>query len=547
MKTKKIFSKILIGLCAVSIIALIIVFFAGCNAINVNKNSYEMEIDYNASLQTLNCNEKVKYVNTSDTTLNYLAFHLYPNAFREESIVSPVSFNDQHKAYPNGLSYGNININSVSVSNNIATYSNTMQIVHPTYSNIDNLIKNNEITSSTYFIGGEDENILYILFPNALYPNDEISVSINFTVHIPNINHRFGYGNNTVNLGNFYPIACVFDNGEFDTSLYNSSGDPFFSDMANYIVTIKVPTSFVIANTGYIIEKEQATIEELDYKDTNNKEIEETEMVFVEKNVFKIKADNVRDFAMVLSEEFKVISQKLNNTEVKYYYFSDDNPELSLETSIKSLETFNEMIGKYPYSTLSVVEANFVHGGMEYPNLVYISNDVTDESVYQQVIIHEIAHQWWYNLVGNNEVSHSWLDEGLTEYTTALFYETHKEYNVSKESLIRTAYVSYDLFVEFGTKIYGNVDTSMNRDLDEFNNEQEYVHMAYVKGMLLFDSLREILGYKTFLKCLQNYFSAYCYRIATPEDMIASFEKTSGRDLESYFNAWISGNIILLK
>lgn len=550
MKTKKILSKILIGLCVVSIIALIIVCFTGYNSLNNYFNSYEIEIDYNSSLQTLNCTEKVTYINKSDNTLNYLAFHLYPNAFRKESIVSPVSLNNQHKAYPNGLSYGNVTINSVSVLDDNATYTDTMQIVHPTYSDINNLVKNNKLSSITYFIGGEDENILYILFPDTLYPNDTIDISMNFTVTLPNINHRFGHGNNTVNLGNFYPIACVFDDGEFETSLYNSSGDPFYSDMANYLVTIKAPTSFVVANTGFVIESSKTTIEELSYNDGEGKKDEEnenTKTVSVEKNVYKIKADKVRDFAIVLSEEFNIISQKLNNTEVKYYYFSDDNPTLSLETSIKSLQTFNEIIGQYPYPTLSVVEANFVHGGMEYPNLVYISNEVTEESVYQQVIVHEIAHQWWYNLVGNSAVSHSWLDEGLTEYTTALFFELHKEYSVSKESLIKTAYISYDLFVEFNAKIFGHVDTSMDRDLDEFNNEQEYVYITYVKGMLLFDSLREIMGYKNFLKCLQNYFSDYCYRIATPADMIESFEKTSGRDLESYFDAWISGNIILLK
>ena len=48
------------------------------------------------------------------------------------------------------------------------------------------------------------------------------------------------------------------------------------------------------------------------------------------------------------------------------------------ETSVKALKFFNELIGKYSYPTLSVVEANFVHGGMEFPNLVYISNEIKD-------------------------------------------------------------------------------------------------------------------------------------------------------------------------
>lgn len=541
IKMKKIITKIMIGLCAVSTIALLLVLFTGCattlSSASKNLNNYNIEIDYNSSLQSLTCTEKVSYVNKSDTTLNYLAFHLYPNAFREGSDVSPVSFANQHKAYPNGLDYGNITIDAVSISGVNTTYSDTMHIVLPTYSDIDNLIKNGEVTSPTYFIGGEDENILYILFPNSLYPDDRIEISIDFYVKIPNVNHRFGYGNDTVNIANFYPIACVFEGGEFETSLYNSSGDPFFSDMANYSITLKAPSSFVLSNTGYMTEESKVTVQE---KAADN------EKISVEKSVYKISANAVRDFAMVLSEKFQMISQKVNDTEVKYYYFSDENPTLSLETSVKALQTFNEIIGTYPYSTLSVVEANFVHGGMEYPNLVYISNEVTGDS-YQQVIIHEIAHQWWYNLVGNSEISYSWLDEGLTEYTTVLFYELHPEYGISKDLMIQVAYTRYDIFLEVYNKVFGDVDTSMNRDLDEFNSEEEYTQIAYVKGMLLFDSLREILGYKKFLKCLQAYFSDYSYENATPVDMIASFEKTSGIDLESYFNAWIDGSIILLK
>jgi hypothetical protein len=423
------------------------------------------------------------------------------------------------------MSYGDIKIKSVSVFKENTTYCDTIQIAQPTYSDINNYIKNQNLSFSQFFIGGEDENILYILFQNTLYPDERIQVTIGFEVKLPNVNHRFGYGNNTVNLANFYPIACVFDSGDFDTSLYHSNGDPFYSEMSNYKVILKANTDFKIANTGYVTSQSTEIIEETNLSEENES---------TEKIVYTINAEAVRDFAIVMSKEFQILSQMVGETEVKYYYFSDDNPTLSLETSVKSLQTFNELIGQYPYKTLSVVEANFLHGGMEYPNLVYISNEITEEVSYQQVIVHEIAHQWWYNLVGNNEFGHAWLDEGLTEYSTALFYELHPEYNVSKDTLITNAYNSYSLFVEIYGKVYGDVDTSMNRSLDEFPTSQEYVYIAYVKGMLLFDSLREILGYKKFVNCIQGYFADNIYQIATPADLISSFEKTSNSDLESY-------------
>jgi hypothetical protein len=551
MKIKKIATKLLISLCVLSGIVLFIVIFAGCTAsldsASKNLTQYDIEVDYNSSFQTLTCGENVSYINKTDNVLNYLAFHLYPNAFRQESISPPVSFANRNKAYPNGLSYGNIEITSVAVSNSPATYCEYSDIVQPTSSDIRNLIKNNNIKTPQYFIGGEDENILYVLFPGDLYPNERINISIKFKDTLPNINHRYGYGENTVNIANFYPIACVYANGEFDTSLYHLNGDPFFSEMSNYVVKLSVPCNFVVSNTGAVTNQENRTVEELVLTNAEEGGTQSTALQNIEKTIYTIKANAVRDFAMVISTEFNVISQKVGKTEVKYYYFSDDNSALSLETSVKALKTFNELIGEYPYSTLSVVEANFLHGGMEYPNLVYISNEVTDNKSYQKVIIHEIAHQWWYNLVGNSAFSYSWLDEGLTEYTTVLFYQLHPEYDVKMETVIANAYSSYSIFIEIYTKVYGDVDTSMDRELDDFGSEQEYVHVAYVKGMLLFDSLREILGYDRFIKCLKDYFSNNIYQNVTPAHLISSFEKTSKRDLESFFNAWIEGNIILLK
>ncbi len=528
MKIKKIITKILMTLCAISAIILIVVVFAGCSSLDSeskNLTNYNISINHNSETQTLDCSETINYINSSDTTLSYICFHLYPNAFRENSKASVVSLSDQHKAYPNGLSYGDIKIDSVQVLHSAATYCENIDIQQPTSNEINSFIKNSNLNNPQYFVGGEDKNILYVLFPNQLFPDDRIEISINFNVTLPNINHRFGYGNNTTNLANFYPIVCVYENGEFDKSLYNSNGDPFYSNMANYSVKLTTASDFVVSNTGEIIS---STV-------TDNSQ------------TIIMQAKTVRDFALVLSKEFKVLSQKVGDTDVKYYYFSDQSPETSLETAIKTLNFFNDLIGKYPYSTLSVAETNFVHGGMEFPNLVYISNDVTDPTTYQQVIVHEIGHQWWYNLVGNSAFSYPWLDEGLTEYSTILFFDSHSEYNLSKNTLIKNAYTNYSLFVEVYGSVYGKVDTSMNRELDEFPTEPEYVYTAYVKGMLLFDSLREILGEKKFEKCLQTYFEKNMFKNVTPDDMIASFEKASGQNLEAYFNAWIEGRVILLK
>ena len=106
---------------------------------------------------------------------------------------------------------------------------------------------------------------------------------------------------------------------------------------------------------------------------------------------------------------------------------------------------------------------------------------------------------------------------------------------------------SYCMFVDVYTDIFGNVDTTMNRKLSEYATEPEYVYIAYVKGMLLFDSLRDVLGKKSFNKCLKDYFEAYKGQNASPEMLIASFEKSSLRELESFFKSWINGTVVVIR
>ena len=226
-------------------------------------------------------------------------------------------------------------------------------------------------------------------------------LEIKFGLTIPNCAHRFGYAENTLNLGNWYPIACVFEAGEFVTDGYSANGDPFFSDVANYFVTFNYPSELKLACTG---EKQGESIA----KDIST---------------VQIRATAVRDFACVFSEKFSVISSPNADCTINYFYYDDEKFEKHLQVCVDAVNTFNSLFGMYPYSVLNVVKSNFFQGGMEYPQLVYISDMIDNDSEYINVIVHEIAHQWWYGVVGNNECENAWIDEGLAEYSTALFYD----------------------------------------------------------------------------------------------------------------------------
>jgi len=478
----------------------LVFIITGCQANIVEKtskdlNTYNIDIVYNED-HTLTCKQTFNYTNRTETTLENLMFHLYPRSFRQGASTSVVSSLNYDKCYYNGNSYGDIEITELKV--------------------------NNEDTEIQ--ITGNDEDIANVEFTTPLAPDGNADIYFEFKVTIPNINHRFGYGDDTINIANFYPVVCVYENGEFAIDSYHYNGDPFYSEVSNYNVNFTTPSNYVVATTGNVTS-------------TTDSETTKT---------YSINALAVRDFAIVQSDKFNIVSDKINKTTVNYYYYKNQYPNEAIKASIDSVRTFNELFGEYPYETLNVVEADFVHGGMEYPNLVLISDAVDVQSDFINVIVHEIAHQWWYGLVGNNEYQYGWLDEGLTEYSTILFYNENPEYNVDTKELIKNTTNSYVTFVDVYTKVFETVDTSMNRKLNEYNNESEYVYIAYVKGMLLFDSLHEILGHDKFIKGLQTYFADNQFKIATPDNLINSFEKATSSNIRNVFESWINGKVKIM-
>ena len=113
-----------------------------------------------------------------------------------------------------------------------------------------------------------------------------------------------------------------------------------------------------------------------------------------------------------------------------------------------SLLFFNSKFGEYPYRQISVVKTPFLYGGMEYPNLVMIADNIVEKKDMARVIVHELAHQWWYGVVGNDQIREAWLDESITEYSAFLFFENHSSYGLNYSSLIEDAKTTYDLYVD---------------------------------------------------------------------------------------------------
>ena len=248
---------------------------------------------------------------------------------------------------------------------------------------------------------------------------------------------------------------------------------------------------------------------------------------------YEMALENARDFAVVLSEEFSVEQRTAGETTVLYYYYDDAAPQRSADLARDCLLWFSDTFGEYAYETYSVVQTGFCYGGMEYPALVYVSDALAEEDA-AYTLVHETAHQWWYAAVGSDQLLHAWQDEGLAEYSALLYFEESGGYGFTREGLLRAAKGMYNAYYSVRMQVFGEADTTMDRALSDFG-EYEYVALAYAKGALLFDALREGLGDKKFFAGLRRYYSACSGKLAAPEDLAASFKNAgAGKIIASY-------------
>ena len=480
---------------AIFICVLVLLFpvlFAGCKeSDNANLTSYDIMAELDG--YTLKGVETVNFINNSNNTISQLKFNLFGNAFRKGATYSPISAQYMDKAYPNGISYGNMQIDGAFVGSK----------------------------SADFVIGGVDENVLIIDLDRELFPDERVVVKIEFTLNIANVIARTGYNDKTINLANFYPILCAFTNGSFYECAYYSVGDPFYSDCANYNVKLTCDNKYVVATSGVQVGKKQAE----------------------DKNIFSFKIENARSFSMVLSQDFKVETDNSTGVEISYYYYEDAKPKESIDYAVKAINLFTNKFGAYPYKTLSVVQTGFIQGGMEFPALVMISDEL-EGLPYGEVIVHETAHQWWQTAVGNNEVEYGFLDEGLAEYSVVLFYENFAEYGYTRQGLIKASEQTYKVFCSVYDKLQKKVNTTMIRSLKDFSSEYEYVNIAYIKPCIMYDYLRTTIGDNRFFSSLKKYYNNYKFKNATPDDLVGAFEKT-GADTNGFFKSFFEGKEII--
>jgi hypothetical protein len=378
------------------------------------------------------------------------------------------------------------------------------------------------------------EHLMWVNLTGALNPGERTQFQIEFNITLPdggydrtNVNGSDIDHNRIYKFANSYPMPCVYDEYDgWNVDPYYQDGDPFYFDMAYYDFYIEVPTNMIVAATGELMSLSNMGATKILHFNPHYP---------------------VREVTFSASKWFQVESEIFNGINVSTYYLPEDDWLWSIEAltlAKNALDLFNDTFGIYPYSTLNVVEEYSWAGGMEYPCQIYVAyslkfrQDYWPQFYLEVATVHEIGHQWFYQLVGNDEVDWGFLDEGLVVWITDYYRDLyHPDWHLLDPhyylELVREYYLSDGL------------PNKINQSIEDFiTGSGNYVYTAYRKTPVIFEYLKRYLGLSTFLIGLNTFVKESYFEIATLGDLQSCFEAIVGYSLDWYFLPWFNNEYL---
>ena len=354
---------------------------------------------------------------------------------------------------------------------------------------------------------------LRVELPQPLEPNDHVTMFLEYTLDLPKISPgeefsggSFGYSNQAVSLGNWYPVLAPYrEDGGWYGLKYFPVGDPYVTEVADYDVTITTTQGVVVAGTG--LETRQG-------------------------NRWHFEAEKARSFALAASDKYEVASTQVGDVTVHSYFFpaNQEAGEVVLETGAQAMALFSELYGPYPFADYRIAETEFA-GGMEFAGVTFLGSvfydeyDGTTRTPLIPLAAHEASHQWFYGLVGNDQLPEPWLDEAPAEYSGFLYYERYLP-----DDTDWWWFYAVDQWAPTG-----NIDSLIY----EFRDNREYFDAVYRRGAQFMRDLREIMGDPAFFGFLEEYQRLNAYRLAKSRDFFGLLQEYTTADLvplqEEYF------------
>src|SRR5574341_397673 len=366
------------------------------------------------------------------------------------------------------------------------------------------------------------DTALIVPLAEPLPPDGAVDIELTFFMMLRE-NIQIGWGriandNGVIVLSSFLPILSVYEPNGWWMEFPNGTGDPAYSDVSLWDVRLDTPENLVVASTGTIVEFGASADQSVSYD---------------------IVSGPVRDFSIALSDAFELDTAEQNGVTVNIWSLqgssSTDTDQQAVDVAADAVRIYDEQFGTYPYREIDVVQAPIYAAGIEYPGLIYIADEYWsggEGSFMDLIIAHEVAHQWWYGVVGNNQVDAPWIDEGLTEYSVIVYY-TEAEGSGAGEA-VRDAYQrEVDSYLA-----QGNDREPVGLPAEQYN-ERQYRVFVYSAGALFYSYLEDQYGKDAVRAFLRDYFTRFRYDLVDNAELEQLVVEHFGPEADDFFTDWV--------
>ncbi|MGJ7910342.1 ABC transporter permease subunit [Neobacillus sp. LXY-1] len=335
----------------------------------------------------------------------------------------------------------------------------------------------------------------------------EINVTYSFTV--PEEGSRFSKVQQNYYLAQWYPMLATYQNGKWNKEDYQKGLETYHTDFSDYSVQYDIPKGYSIISTAD--------------RDAGSKE-----------NSGEVKIEKVREFFIAIVKGMQTYTTDVNGVEVRLYTKKDQDkkPQEVLGLAKRALSFYQDKIGEYPLSQLDIVLDKGEN--MEYPGIVTVNPYIEDEHFFNMDVVHEVAHQYFSGVVSNDPYHEAWIDEGMSEFATNVFYylgEHEGAYQSQSLSINRMKKIEE---LGLGRQV-SNVPLSENK-----NSGYIYGQPALKLFSLVQDKYRiRDKDFKTVLsEYLADYYKRFKYKEVDTAEFIR-FTKDYFQVPQEYFNDWL--------
>lgn len=496
---------------------------------------YIISAELDVETDIITAKQRLIYWNNSPDTLTELFFHLYQNAFTPNSFLAKLEEEEGKKTQYGGYE-------AEGLGTEILSFSVNGSEVKPTL----------------------DGTIMRVLLKQPLLPNSKLTVDTDFKTYFDNAGSadkrmkKFEHaGIKHFDVVHWYPRISVYDR-KFGWTTDPHLGHEFYGDHGTFDVQVTTASNMVLDGTGFLRNRDEVLPpelrEKLDITNFNDKPWGEKPSIITpydpdKKKTWKFHAENVHDFGFTADPTYRIgeADAVVDGRVVKCYSLAQEEHASKWQNaasfSAKVIELFSDRVGPYHYHKMIVADAR---DGMEYPMLTL---DGGSDPGYRDLLVHEIGHNWFFGMVGNNETYRAGLDEGFTQYLTTMgMQELQGDTDVFEvpkswyKSLFKKPVPTLDNQLYHGFMRSGKTREvpGINVHSDHYHGTyiHGYGHVYYKAGVMLFN-LEYVLGDELFAKVMKTYFDRWKFAHPYWEDFRQVVRDVTKSDMNWFFDQWI--------